>query len=209
MERKIDQMFIDYIFSCLKANHPNHGYMFKGDDASDVADAWKDMLYQRLQEKNIIDAELITKKAYEYRAIDKPFPDVTDFILFILDIPMPSRGWLKSVILQIQNNDRYNRISPVKCYHRNDSAPVEHWEIAEKLAKRINENYGFVESSEKANQMLDTAIKETMFKYNDFDALPEPELKFSDIKKLVNTTPETRNQALQDMLSKLDKKPIC
>jgi hypothetical protein len=206
MTQKIDQMFIDYIFNCLKANHPQHGYMFKGDDASDVADAWKDILYQRLQEKRITDSALITKKAYTYKCPDKPFPEVTDFILYLLDIPMPTKGWLKSVIMQIHNNERYNRHSPVKCTHRNNTAPIEHWEIAEKLAKRISENFGSTESAEIAEKMLQNAISDAVFRMDDIIPSKEPELSFTDIKKLVSTTTEKRNEELKKMLQNLGKR---
>jgi hypothetical protein len=204
MQKKIDQMFVDYIFNCLKANHPNHGYMFKGDDASDVADAWKDIFYQRLQEKNITDAELITKKAYSFRSIDKPFPDVDDFILYLMDIPMPSNGWLRSCVLQILHNEKSNRTSPIKVTHRNNSAPIEHFEIAEKIARRIPENCWSVENNLVFEQMLETAKHDSLIRYD--DSQPKQELSFSDVKKLANMTPDVRDQSLQDMLKKLGKK---
>jgi hypothetical protein len=206
MDKKIDQMFIDYIFNTLRAIHTESGFMFKGDEASDIADAWKDMLYQRLQEKNITDCEYIIKKTYSYKCVSKPFPEVADFILYLLDIPMPTNSWLKSVVMQIQNNERYNRHSPVKCSHRNDSAPIEHWEIAEKLAKHINDNFGKTESAEIAEKMLQDAITGSLFKINELKTTKKQEICFQEIKKIGNISVDKRNKALNEMLKKLGKR---
>ncbi len=54
--------------------------------------------------------------------------------------------------------------------------------------------------------MLQNAISDAVFRMDDIIPSKEPELSFTDIKKLASTTTEKRNEELKKMLQNLGKR---
>lgn len=200
MNENISILLINKLFSILRTNHTDSGYLFKGDCASNFEDAWKSQLLQVMKNGKVLDIKKVVEKTMIFRSKwDKIFPTYIEYYLFLMFDELPALNWLNSVVAQIKSNELYNRYSPVKVSHRNNSAPDAHWDFAETIAKNIDLNFARF-TPEYSQKCLFDAMA-TVVRLNELEK-QKNELKYDDIKKLALSSPEVREESLKKLKEK-------
>lgn len=202
MNENITINLINKLFLILRTNHPNSGYLFKGDSSSDMEDVWKSQLLQVMKNGKVLDVKKVMEKTMIFRSKwDTNFPTYIEYYLFLLCDELPSINWLNCVVAQIKSNEFYNRDSPVQVGHRNDSAPNHHWDFAEAVAKNIDLNFAQF-TPEYSNKCMMDAMA-TMIRLNNFIKPDNKELNLSynDVKKLSAMSPDVRKESLNVLKS--------